>query len=403
VNFFYHIKNAEKAKKGLLSLDKVGIYAENDFTLVVELEHPCPYFAELTSFCPFFPISSRADKDNVHSICSGAFQLHEWKRAEAIELKRNHRCKDYGQLSAIHIRIVPDEKEAFSLFETDQLDWIGDPVSPLPVNYLPALFTNKQVKPIAGIVSCWFNTLTPPFSNVNLRKAFAYAMPREKLLKKLLISDALSANHIYPGILQGDDSPPIKECEDLARELFKKAQHQLNRKQLKITLTYEVTDVFSRIAALLKAYWEETFQITIKLEPLPFKDFFQKIPRHDYQISLIRSLSQYTDVLNFLERFESGDLPRNFSGWENAKYKTLLKQYKKTFDPAKRQALAKQAEKILLEEMPIVPIYYNHYAYMQKPHVHNLAISPTGVMQFDRVILEDQQNCLRDEPWENIS
>jgi oligopeptide transport system substrate-binding protein len=319
---------------------------------------------------------------------------------ERISLKSNPFCKSGGYINGIDIRIVPDEKEAFHLFETDQLDWIGDPVSPLPVNYLPALFTSKQIKPIAGVVSCWFNTLSSPFSSADLRKAFAYALPREKLLKKLLIPDALSANHIYPGILQSDDSPPMQECQETAREFFAKALHGLRRKQLKITLSYEVTDVFSRIAALLKAYWEETFKITIKLEPLPFKDFFQKIPRHDYQVSLIRIFSQYTDVLNFLERFESGDLPRNCSGWENAKYKTLLQQYKKTIHPEKRQKLAKQAEKILLEEMPIVPIYYSHYVYMQKPHVHNLAISPTGVMQFDRVVLETKQRSLKEDLWE---
>src|SRR5579863_5446624 len=144
VNFFYHIKNAEKAKKGLVSLDKVGIYAKNASTLIVELEHPCPYFAELTSFCPFFPISSKADKNKVHSICNGAFQLHYWKKTERISLISNPFCKNAGHINGIDIRIVPDEKEAFNLFETDQLDWIGDPVSPLPVNYLPALFTSKQ-------------------------------------------------------------------------------------------------------------------------------------------------------------------------------------------------------------------------------------------------------------------
>ncbi len=403
VNFFYHIKNAEKAKKGRLTLDKVGIYAQNDFTLVVELEHPCPYFTELTSFCPFFPISSKTEENTISSVCNGAFQLHEWKRTSAISLKNNPLSKDRAQVDAIHIKIIPDEKEAFSLFENDQLDWIGDPISPLPANYLPTLFSNKQIKPIAGVVSCWFNTLQTPFHNINLRKAFAYAIPREKLLKKLLIPDALSANHIYPGILQDSDSPTIKECQESARELFKDALYQLNRKQLRITLSYEVTDVFSRMAALLKTYWEETFQITIKLEPLSFKDLFQRLPRHEFQICLGRVLSQYTDVLNFLERFESRDLPRNFSGWENAKYKTLLKRYQKTLDPAKRQILAKQAEKILIEEMPIAPIYYSHYAYMQKPHVHNLAISPTGIMQFDKVILRAKQNFIRENLLEASS
>jgi oligopeptide transport system substrate-binding protein len=397
VNFFYHIKNAEKAKKGLLSLDKVGIYAENDSTLIVELENPCPYFPELVSFCPFFPISSKIDADMAYTLCSGAFQLQEWNKGKTISLKRNSHCKDASHLDGIHIKIIPDEKQAFSLFENDQLDWIGDPVSPLPVNYLHALLTNRQIKPIAGIVSCWFNTLRTPFSNVNLRKAFAYAMPREKLLKKLLIPDALLANRISPSILQNDDSLLIKECQETARNLFKCALQQLNRKQLKITICYEVTDAFSRIAALLKTYWEEAFNITIKLEPLSFKDFFQRIPCHDFQIGLLRVLSQYTDVSNFLERFESRDLPRNFSGWENAKYKAILKQYKKTIDPEKRQALAVQAEKILLEEMPIAPIYYSHYAYMQKPHVHNLAISPTGIMQFDKVKLEVRQTSIGED------
>lgn len=396
MNFFCHIKNAEKAKKGLLSLDKVGIYAENDSTLIVELEHPCPYFPELTSFCSFFPTSSKANKSKAFSTYSGAFYLQSWNPGESLLLKRNFLCKDPGQLDAIHIHIVPDEKEAFSLFEKDQLDWIGDPVSPLPVNYLPALFSNRQIKPIAGVVSCWFNTQESPFSNANLRKALACAIPREKLLKKLLMPDALSANHIYPSILRSHDSASIKECQETAKELFQSSLLELKRKQLRITLSYEETDAFSRIAALLKAYWEDTFGITIKLEPLSFKDFFHRIQHREFQISLFRVLSQYTDVFNFLERFESRDLPKNFSGWENARYKTILKQYQKTTNPSKRQILAQQAEQILLEEMPIAPIYYSHYAYMQKPHVHNLAISPTGVMQFDRVWLEEKRNSAKE-------
>jgi oligopeptide transport system substrate-binding protein len=402
LNFFYHIKNAEKVKKGLLPLDKVAVYAENDSTLVVELEHPCPYFPELVSFCPFFPVSSKMDEDNIFSVYSGAFELQSWNKGKEIHLKRNLLCKGPTQLSGIEIRIIPDETQAFRLFENDELDWIGDPVSPLPATYLPALFSNKQIKPIAGVVSCWFNTLTPPFSNVNLRKAFAYAIPREKLLKKLLIPDALSADHFYPGILR-DDASPMKECQETARELFGDALHQLNRKQLKITLSYEATDVFSRIAALLKAYWEEAFNMSIKLEPLSFKDFFQRLPRREFQFGLLRVLSQYTDVLNFLERFQSRDLPRNFSGWENSKYKTLLKRYQKTIDRSKRQILAKQAEKILLEEMPIAPIYYSHYVYMQKPHLHHLAISPNGIVQFDRVKLETRLASFSEDPLQVAS
>jgi oligopeptide transport system substrate-binding protein len=138
-NFFFHIKNAEKAKRGQLSLDKVSVSAESDRELVVELEYPCPYFPELTSFCPLFPVPSQANIDKIPSVFSGAFQLQYWNERQEILLRKNSLCKNPTQLDAIHIKIIPDEKEAFALFENDQLDWIGDPISPLPVAYLTQL------------------------------------------------------------------------------------------------------------------------------------------------------------------------------------------------------------------------------------------------------------------------
>ena len=81
------------------------------------------------------------------------------------------------------------------------------------------------------------------------------------------------------------------------------------------------------------------------------------------------------------------NLARNFSGWENSEYQKVLKQYRKTVDANQRQVLSEKAERILLDEMPIAPIYCEYYTYLQKPHVHNLSISPVGVVQFDRVAL----------------
>ncbi len=389
-NFFYYIKNAEKAKKNQISIDKVGVYAETDLRLVVELEHPCPFFPELTSFCPFFPISPKVHEDEISAICSGTFQLEKWDAGKELILKRNPLCKDTARPEGMHIRVVSDEKEAFALFENDELDWIGDPISPLPVNYLPALLLKREIKPIAGIVSCWFNTLDTPFSNVHLRKAFAYAIPRDELVKKLLLPDALIAHRLCPSLEAEEGPSPIRYDQEIAREHFRAAQKGKPFKS-PIVLSFEATDTFSRIAAMLKTYWEKTFEIQVQLDPLPFKELFQRLPRHQFHVSLIRVLSQYTDIMNFLERFESSSLPRNFSGWENRNYQALLKRYHTTADHQKRQMLAKQAEDLLLEEMPIAPVYYSHYAYLQKPHVHYITISPTGVVQFDRAVIDKRQ------------
>lgn len=392
-NIFHPIKNAISARKGLCSPDEVGIFAQDDATLIVELEYPCPYFLELTSFCTLFPSPAKKTNKKAGLICSGPFILEKWVEGNQILLKRNPLCKNPSvQLDAIHIRIIPNEKEAFDLFEQGELDWIGDPLSPLPINYLPALLMEKKIKPLAGLVGCWFNSLTSYFYNRNLRKAIAYAISREKLLKKLLLPNALSATRFLPSLLQEDEGVAgIDENGEWARSLFQKGLDELGEEKLTVTLSYENREEFAHIASLVKAQVESILPMTIHLDPLCYKEFWQRIPRYEFEMGLACSISQYTDAINFFERFEFKNTMRNFSGWESIPYQDLLKQYRQTPDLKKRRELGAKAEKILLEEMPLAPLYYHHLAYLQKPYVKNLRVSPIGVMQFDRVILERQQ------------
>jgi oligopeptide transport system substrate-binding protein len=393
-NFFSYLKNGEKAKQGKTSLNKVGVYAKDDLTLVVELQYPCSYFLELVSFCPLFPVSREANEAEIYSICSGPFQLERWEKGEEILLRRNplYTKRNPIYLDGIQVKIVPDAKEAFTLFENDELDWIGDFLSPLPVSYLPALLEVKRIKPIAGFTSCWFNSLTSPFQNVNLRRAFGHTVPREQLIEKLMLPNGLLAKRFSPSILADADSPSIfSEDEDQAKASFEKALEELKVKRLSLTLTYEATDEFSRLATLLKANWERMFKVNIQLQPLSFKELWQILPNRHFDMSLFCHAAQYTDIINFLERFEFRNATRNFSQWENKEYQALLRRYRKTSKQEERQKLAAKAEAMLLSEMPSAPIYYYHATYLQKPHVSNLTVSPIGVMQFDRVFLEQQQ------------
>lgn len=195
IHFFNYLKNAEKARQGKVSLDKVGIKAIDDYTLEVELEFPCPYFLELTSFCPFFPTSQFSKEDSWFPICNGAFLMQDQDFIKGqIVLQKNTLCRTHPAVSidGILIKIIADEKEAFNQFKAGKLDWMGSFLSPLPTNYLLSSMSGKKIKPVAGMTHCWFNTSGPPFSNLNLRKAFFHAIPRKKLLKKLLLPDTLA-------------------------------------------------------------------------------------------------------------------------------------------------------------------------------------------------------------------
>jgi oligopeptide transport system substrate-binding protein len=209
------------------------------------------------------------------------------------------------------------------------------------------------------------------------------------------LSHALSARRFSPSIF-----PPAKKTDliqeniEIAIDLFHSAQRALKMQQMRISLSYEATDEFDRMASLLKSYWEEAFSVRIQLEPLSFKEFWYTLPKQKFQLSLACSVSQYTDMVNFLEKLEFKNTPINFSGWESAKYRTFLQQYRKTMDRKKRQTLAESAESILSEEMPIAPICYYHFAYLQQHYVKKLTVSPIGVMQFDRVVLEQRRTIV---------
>ncbi|MBX3718268.1 MAG: peptide ABC transporter substrate-binding protein [Parachlamydiales bacterium] len=395
INFFYYLKNGEKAKQGKVSLDKVGVKAVSDFTLEVDLEFPCPYFLELTAFCPFFPVSQSSENNPNSPICSGGFFIQEQDLIKGyIRLKKNpvFRANSQISLDGILIKIISDEKEAFHQFEAGELDWMGSFLSPLPTNYLPSLMLSKKIKPVAGMTLCWFNTGEFPFSNLNVRKAFFHAIPRERLLGKLLLPDTLGTQRFCPPSSDEQHNPYSENySEKKIKGFLKKAEKELGKTLDSITLTYESTAEFSRLAKFLKGYWEKMFKISVNLEPLTFREFWHRMPLQKFQISLGSTLTQYTDKIAFLEFFEHKNTCNNFSGWENLNYRTLLNKYRNAKDPSKRKKIGEKAEKVLEKSLPIAPIYIYHYTYLQKQYVKNLAISPIGLVHFDRIVLEKYQ------------
>lgn len=398
-HLFYPIKNAGKAKKGQVALDKVGIYAENSKTLIVELEHPVPYFLELVSFCNFFPVPSHREEQFSSSldetfVSSGPFQLMKWKPNQELFLKKNPLARNpFGVfLENIQIHIISDEKEAFSRFDKGELDWCGEPFSPPPLNYLPAIFERWENQPIGGVTLCFFNTEQLPFSNRKLRQAFAYAIQREKILSKLYLPHCSVAKGLVPPILKGNHEKEFFPAADLpkAQELFHAGLQELKRtsKKLPIVLTFEASEIGFQIAKCLKNFWEEAFSIPIHLEPLDFKVFYDRLYRRQYMLSFTQWMAQYHNPMNILERFQDQKGGKNFSGWESAEYRLLLERCLKQSNPEKRIELVEQAEKILSEEMPIAPLYYFSFSYLKKPYLKNLLFSPIGRVYLEQAFFD---------------
>lgn len=397
-HLLYPIKNAEAAKKGLSPLSEVGIQALDDQTLVVTLEQPTPYFLDLTAFCVFFPVSQAIDAINPNwayeagedFVSNGPYQLTIWKHNHKIVAERNSLYweKDKVLADSIHLSMIDNAMTALQMFENGELDIIGNPLSPLPVDAIPILNKKGQLKkkPIAATSIVCFNTQKFPFSNVNIRKAFAFAINREEIVNNITQLNEQIATNAIPPILKHNRFHEFFKDHDntLAKELFILGLKELGvgRESLKeICYHYPISDADNKIAQAIQQQIFKTLGIKIKIEGVETKVFMDKITKRDYLVAQAMWFAQYSDQMNILERFKYKGNAKNYSHWENAEFIRLLDQ--SAFETGQeRLATLEKAEEIFLNEMPVAPIYHWEFSYMVQPYLNDCGLSPIGDVYF---------------------
>ena len=399
-HLLFPIKNAREAKKGTCLMDKVGIKALDETTLCVELTKPIPYFLELTSFCTFFPVPNKGTEVSYPNkkqdlIFSGPFQLKSWTHDNEVVVVKNpyYWNAKQVQLNAIHATIIPDEATALKMYEKGDLDWIGGLISPLPIDGVSTLKNQMELRqrPIAGVNISVFNINVYPFNNRNIRKAFAFAIHRKNIIENISQMFDEVATGPVPHVLKDHNCTVF--FADHAVELAKK-HFELGLQELgitkeefpKITYNYFASELQRNLALYLQNTWKKVLEVEVELRCFEIKTHITKLHNHDFQFAQMSWIGQYYDRMSFLERFNTKDAFRNYSGWENHRYKLIIDEsFYKEFE--ERNALLDQAEKIIVDEMPIIPIYHYHLVYTKKSNLKNVAISPMGDIQFHKAFL----------------
>lgn len=403
-HLFYPIKNAEDAKRGLIPLAQVGITAHDDKTLVVELTQPTPYFLELTSFCVYFPVSSQVDKQcpdwayhaGKQFVTNGPFVLSKWTHNDEIVLKKNPTYWNVNQvkLAGIHISMVSHELTALHMYENGDLDMIGQPLSPIPADALHAF--KKQgllkVNPVAGTTILAFNVQRFPFTNQNIRKAFAYAINREAIAKNITQLDEQPAVGAIPPVMKPNRFKAFYKDADAeqAKIYLEKGLKELGiaKEDLNgLTYTYSTSELNHKISQAIQQQWLEVLGIQVSLQNNEHKIHMDKLTKRDFAIGQSVWYSQYYDPINILERFKLKENTKNYPGWENPNYISLLDRSAYEAGNERLQTI-EQAEAIFMEEMPIVPLLHLSFGFMAKPHVKTIPFSPMGGIFFERIELD---------------
>lgn len=378
------IENAAEILAGQLPLDALGVEALNDRTVQIRLSDPTPYFLGLLTHSATYPVHAPSLAEHGSAfvqpgqlVSNGAFRLADWQPRSSITLERNEHYHSVNQVILERVVYYPieDENTEFQRFRLGDLHWTDQ----VPNSQFEWLARNLpealSVSPWFGTYFFGFNLTREPFrDNLALRQALNLAIDRDILTDKVTRFGEIPSFILVPEGLP-DYSPPLPEAagwsqaerEQAARELYARAGFSANN-PLDVELRYNTSENHRRIAVAVAAMWKQVLGVRTRLVNEEFRVFLQN-RQLKRRTEAFRAgwIGDYQDAYTFIELFHSAH-PRNDSGYDNPRFDRLLAQIANERIPARRRNLMVEAERMLLADQVVLPVY----TYVTKRLVHPL-------------------------------
>ncbi|MFD1777380.1 peptide ABC transporter substrate-binding protein [Fredinandcohnia salidurans] len=383
----------------------VGVKAVDDTTLEVKLAQPTPYFLDLTSFYTYYPINKAVQEANPNwyqeaesYVSNGAFKLTEWKHKESMKLAKNENYyeKDKINLDEVHFVIIDDENTSWQMYQSGELDL----VYPLPQDVIGQLKAeNNPEFEIGSDLAVYYynlNTEKKPFNNAKIRKALSMAVDRETIVEHVAQGGQSPAYSVVPpgipdvsGDFQENTGKLFEANIEEAKKLMEEglAEEGLDKFPA-VTLTYNTSEGHKMIAEAVQEMWRKNLGVEITLENVEFQVKLDREKAGDYEISRAGWVGDYVDPMTFMDLWVT-DGPYNDANWSNSEYDKFVNLAKTTMDQEERMKAMHDAEKILMDEMPIIPIYFYTKPFTVKPHVTGIY---TPINSYPQFIYADIKN-----------
>ena len=382
----------------------VGVTALDAKTLQVVLESPTVYFLNLTAFPTLMPVCkavvSTNDKwaaDVTNFVTDGPFKLTEWSHNDKMTFVKNptYWDKDTVKLSKITYLMVTDESTALSMFQNGQMD-VG---STVPLSELPKLVASGDAKifPYLGTYYYMFNVTKKPFDDVRVRKALTLAIDRNAIATSITQGGQVPALAYVPnGIadaVAGSDFRTVggtfyKDADiAAAKALLAEAGYPDGKGFPAFTLLYNTSNAHKSIAEAIQQMWSKNLGISCTLKVEEWGVYLDDRNNLNYQVARAGWIGDYMDPNTFLDMFVTNG-GNNGTGWSNKTYDDLISKAKVTTDPVARMATLHDAEKILMTDLPIMPIYFYTNPVLITKHVMNFYQSTLGFVDWKNAYME---------------
>jgi oligopeptide transport system substrate-binding protein len=385
----FPIQHSRLIKFEQLSPFALGARALDDQTLEVRLEQPTPYFLQLLAFDAFYPslIPTLGDKALEGPICCGPFELVSWKAKNEIRLKANPKYwdKENVQLSQIRILILADSQTALHMYEKGELDWVGSPLIPLPTEASEVLAEEGLLHVYHGASTYWVhcNFSHPLLQNLKARQALSLAINRKNLSENLGHQQTPAYRLVPPLVSEQYELGLNLEYDPAkAQKLWQEAMKETGyEKSPTLTYIYNSSSLHAKVAQLLQDQWKNNLGIDIHLEGLEWAIFLQRVRSGRFDLARFGWRAQFSDPTTFLEIFDPKDGAYNFSRFDHEGFHQKLFHARLSPKKERLEALT-QAEKVLLEELPVLPLFFESYTYLKNPKLKEVIIGPLGRIDF---------------------
>ena len=403
---FSPVKNADAITAGDTDPSELGIKAVGDYELEITLEKATPYFDYLLAFPSFFPQNQKVVEENGdqyastsdNAVYNGPFVLTgfdgpgtdtEW----AYEKNDQYWDKDTVKLQTINVSVVKESSTALNLFQDGQADDV------ILTGELAQQMANDEAfvsQPEATTSYLELNQRDEdsPFRNENLRKAISYAIDRDALVTSILGDGSIASTGLVPEGMTfspGDHTDfteaagsVIEYNEEQAKEHWEKAKEALGIDSLSFEILASDTDSTKKAIEYIQSAIQDSLDgVTVSLSPVPFSVRLDRSNSGDFDVVMGGWGADYADASSFTDLFVT-DNSYNRGRWTSEEYDAAVKSSATTNagNPDARWQDLLDAEKIIMDQQGVIPVYQNVEAHLRAPKVKGVVSHGAGA-QYD--------------------
>lgn len=365
-----------------------GVRALNSQTLQITLTQPTPYFLQLLTNPIYFPLNEQvinaypqgnwASEVAGNGVGAGPFMVQSWTHSFKMTLVPNPYY--YGskpRLTAINIVFASDASAAFQTYRAGgySLMWNISPSDQTSAKNFPGFVRVPQLETDAF----FFNTTMPPFNNLIVRQAFAYATDKQTLANNILSGAvAPAATILAPGMpgYQANDSG-IPYDKNKAQSLLQSVYPDLTTVP-PITFSYPSSALSQDEAIFLEHMWRDALGIPIMMRPVEPTAYADELAKNQVQFGFIQWNADFADPYDVLGQYLLSNAPNNFGQWSDSSFDQLVQSAEKTSGAA-RLALYQDAEQIAIQDVAWLPLDHQEMAAIIPSTLHGVSGNGNGL------------------------